>query len=241
MLELRQISKKFYQKQGETRVINSLSLKVKRGEIYGFLGPNGAGKTTTVKMIAGLLFPDKGRITVSGHPAGSLEAAAMLGFMSENPQFYRHLKAREVLEFVGELFSLPPDTVATRVKTLLSQVGLSDAADSQARNFSKGMNQRLAFAAALMNNPALLVLDEPLDGLDPLGRLDFKRLIRQWHKEGRTVFFSSHILGDVEELCTRVGIIARGRLLDEGSPKQLIRGRAKSLEEYFVKVVRDNG
>jgi ABC-2 type transport system ATP-binding protein len=239
MLTIRQLSKKFYQKGGEVEIISDLSLRVKKGEIYGFLGPNGAGKTTTVKMVVGLLFPDKGEITVNGQPAGSPEAKHQLGFMSENPQFYRHLRAREVLEFVGELFGLSKEVIQSRAPQLLQQVGLEKSGEDMVRNFSKGMHQRLAFAAALMNDPVLLVLDEPLDGLDPLGRQDFKQLIRQWHKEGRTIFFSSHILSDVEELCDRVGIIANGKLIAEGSPKELAKNRG-TLEDYFVEVVRKN-
>jgi ABC-2 type transport system ATP-binding protein len=160
--------------------------------------------------------------------------------MPENPQFYRHLKAREVLEFVGELFELEKSVIQSRSQELLTQVGLAESAELLVKNFSKGMHQRLGFAVALMNDPALLVLDEPLDGLDPLGRLDFKRLITRARKEGRTVFFSSHILSDVEELCDRVGIIVNGRLVAEDSPRKLIKGNAKTLEEYFVNLVRKN-
>lgn len=240
MLTLKRVAKKFYQTKGEKQVIRSLSLTLKKGEVYGFLGPNGAGKTTTVKLIAGLLFCDSGSITIGKQPAGSLAAQRQIGFMPENPQFYRHLKAREVLEFVGELFELDRSLITTRSQQLLTQVGLAEAAELPVRNFSKGMHQRLGFAVALMNDPALLVLDEPLDGLDPLGRLDFKRLITRARKEGRTVFFSSHILSDVEELCDRVGIIVNGQLVAEDTPKKLIKGSAKTLEEYFVKLVRQH-
>lgn len=241
MLLLKTLSKEFYQTRTTTLpVIKSLSLAVKKGETYGFLGPNGAGKTTTVKMIAGLLFPDKGSVTISKFAAGTDEAARILGFMPENPQFYRYLKAQEVLEFTGELFNLDKTTITERSNKLLKSVGLEKSANVPVKNFSKGMHQRLAFAVALMNDPELLVLDEPLDGLDPLGRLDFKRLMTAWKKEGRTIFFSSHILSDVEELCDRVGILQHGKLLAEGKPKDLIRGKAKTLEEYFVETVRAN-
>lgn len=240
MLTLKRLAKKFYQTKGETLVIDNLSLALKKGEVYGFLGPNGAGKTTTLKLISGLLFPDKGTITIGKQPAGSNAAQQQIGFMPENPQFYRHLKAREVLEFVGELFNLDHTVIKERSTDLLQRVGLASQANLPVRSFSKGMHQRLAFAVALMNNPALLVLDEPLDGLDPLGRLDFKRLIAEARKDGRTVFFSSHILSDVEEICDRVGIIVGGRLVAEDTPKKLIKGKAKTLEEYFVGLVRSN-
>lgn len=238
MLAIRQLSKKFYQNKTEAPVIRSLTLTVKKGEVYGFLGANGAGKTTTVKMIAGLLFPDTGTITIGKQPAGSLAAARQIGFMPENPQFYRHLNAQEVLEFVGDLFGLEKALITKRAAALLKQVGLAAMANQAVRNFSKGMHQRLAFAVALMNDPALLILDEPLDGLDPLGRLDFKRLIRQWHKDGRTIFFSSHILGDVEELCDRVGILHQGKLVAEGPPRQL--AKSATLEEFFMATVRQH-
>lgn len=240
MLTLKRVAKKFYQTKSEKQVIRSLSLTLKKGEVYGFLGPNGAGKTTTVKLVAGLLFADEGKITIGKFAAGSLQAQKLIGFMPENPQFYRHLKAREVLEFVGELFELEKTVIAKRSQDLLAQVGLADSAELLVKNFSKGMHQRLGFAVALMNDPALLVLDEPLDGLDPLGRIDFKRLITRARKEGRTVFFSSHILSDVEELCDRVGIIVNGQLVAEDAPRKLIKGNAKTLEEYFVNLVRKN-
>lgn len=238
MLSIKRVAKKFYQIRSEVPVIKTLSISLKKGEVYGFLGPNGAGKTTTVKMIAGLLFPDEGTITIGKEPAGSLAAQRLIGFMPENPQFYRHLKSREVLEFVGELFGLDKTISSQRATTLLGEVGLTDAAELPVRNFSKGMHQRLAFAVALINDPSLLVLDEPLDGLDPIGRLDFKRLINRARSQGRTVFFSSHILADVEELCDRVGIIVGGQLVAEDAPKKLIKGSAKTLEEFFVKTVK---
>jgi ABC-2 type transport system ATP-binding protein len=240
MLTLKRVAKKFYQTKSEVPVIRNLSVTLKKGEVYGFLGPNGAGKTTTVKLIGGLLFPDEGSITIAKATAGTVAAQQQIGFMPENPQFYRHLKAKEVLEFTGQLFNLDPAVIKARTTTLLQQVGLVNSAELLVKNFSKGMHQRLGFAVALMNDPALLVLDEPLDGLDPIGRLDFKRLIAQAKKDGRTVFFSTHILSDVEEICDRVGIIVGGRLISEGSPKQLIKGKASSLEEYFVALVRKN-
>lgn len=240
MLELRNLTKRFYQNRDEVTVVDRISLKLKKGEVYGFLGPNGAGKTTTVKMIAGLLFPDEGKATINNLPTNDPEARNILGFMPENPQFYQYLKAREVLEFVGELFGIEKAVCQSRAQNLLKQVGLEKSANLTVKGFSKGMHQRLAFAVALMNDPKLLVLDEPLDGLDPIGRLDFKRLIRTWKKEGRTIFFSTHILSDVEELCDRVAIMANGKLLGEGEPKKMIKGRASTLEELFVETVRAN-
>lgn len=217
--------------------MDGVSLSVESGQVYGFLGPNGAGKTTTVKMIAGLLYPDDGSVEIAGSSPNAPETRQIIGFMPEHPQFYQHLKAREVLEFVGELFGLSASAQGAVIKKLLQQVGLSDQAETPTRNFSKGMHQRLAFAVALINDPKLLILDEPLDGLDPIGRLDFKELIKAWRSEGRTVFFSSHILSDVEELCDRVAILDRGKLIHEGTPRELT-GNKQTLEEFFVKTIR---
>lgn len=239
MLEIRNLTKQFYQRNDEITVVNNLSLKVTKGQVFGLIGPNGAGKTTTVKLVAGLLFPDKGKITIGKFPAGSLEAKRIIGFMNENPQFYYHLRAREVLEFVADLFGIEKSVGAARGAKLLQEVGLADAKNLMVRKFSKGMHQRLAFAVAQINNPELLILDEPLDGLDPLGRLDFKQMILKLKKKGATVFFSSHILSDVEEICDEVAILHRGKIISQGAPKALVKSSKLSLEELFVRSVRN--
>src|SRR3989344_5870550 len=177
MLVIRNLTKQFYQRNEEITVVDNLSLTVRKGQVFGLIGPNGAGKTTTVKLVAGLLFPGKGKITIDGFPAGSIEAKRKIGFMNENPQFYYHLKAREVLEFVADLFGIEKSIAAKKIDALLKEVDLTAAKELPVRKFSKGMHQRLAFAVAQINNPDLLILDEPLDGLDPLGRLDFKQMI----------------------------------------------------------------
>jgi len=238
MLTIRHLTKQFYQKNGAVTVINDLSLEVKKGQVFGLIGPNGAGKTTTVKLVAGLLFPDYGQITIGGNPAGSLEAKRKMGFMNENPQFYYHLKAREVLEFVADLFGIEKAVAAKKVETLLQEVGLKEQKELAVRKFSKGMHQRLAFAVAQINDPQLLILDEPLDGLDPLGRLDFKQMIIKLKQSGATIFFSSHILSDVEEICDEVAILHQGRILTQGTPKDLVKSSNQSLEELFVRSIR---
>lgn len=238
MLTITRLKKSFYQRGQELPVVDDITLEIKRGEVFGFLGPNGAGKTTTVKMIVGLLFPDAGKITVNNLPSESIEARKIIGFMPETPQFYPYLKTKEILALAGELFDLPSEEVGRRIPKILEQVGLTEAADRQVGRFSKGMHQRLAFAVSLINDPELLIFDEPLDGLDPLGRLDFKRMILDLKKRGKTVFFSSHILSDVEELCDRVAIIRDGKILSQGSPRELTGGKI-TLEEYFVKRVRE--
>ncbi len=237
MLALLNISKTFYSRSAENKVINKLSLTVKKGTVFGFLGANGAGKTTTLKMIVGLLFTDTGTIKIGKDSSTSLAARQRIGFMSESPQFYRHLTVAEVLEFVGQLYGLEPAEITKRTKELLKDVGLAANANLLCKKMSKGMHQRLGFAAAMMNDPELLVLDEPLDGLDPLGRLDFKRLMVKLKKRGTTIFFSSHILADVEELCDEVAIIDKGKIVCQGSPKSLLKGRKQTLEEFFVTTV----
>lgn len=241
MLTISHLSKTFYQGSKEVTVVDDLSLSLKKGEVYGFLGPNGAGKTTTVKLIVDLLYADQGKITVGNMTSSTLEAKRLIGFMPEQPQFYYHLTATEVLIFVGELFQLEPSLITQRADSLLSKVGLSEAKNLAVRKFSKGMHQRLAFAVALMNDPQLLVMDEPLDGLDPLGRLDFKQLILELKKKGKTIFFSSHILSDVEELCDRIAIIRQGKIIEEGEPKALVKKSGKAtLEEMFVERIRSH-
>ncbi len=238
MLVIRNLTKQFYQRNDTVTVVDNLSLHIKKGQVFGLIGPNGAGKTTTVKLVAGLLFPDKGNITIAGQPAGSLEAKRKIGFMNENPQFYYHLKAREVLEFVADLFEIDKKVATKKIDVLLREVGLKDAKEIPVRKFSKGMHQRLAFAVAQINNPSLLLLDEPLDGLDPLGRLDFKQMILKLKSAGATIFFSSHILSDVEEICDEVAILHRGKIILQGAPKALVKSSKQSLEELFVRSIR---
>lgn len=235
MLQFRNISKSF---DGRSKAVHNLNLRVPKGTAFGFLGPNGAGKTTTVKMMVGLLFPDSGEITVGGYPGGSTAAKSITGFMSENPQFYPHLKTVEVIELVGKLFGYNQTKTKQIATKLLGKVGLARESKTPVRKFSKGMIQRLAFATALVNSPDLLILDEPLDGLDPIGRLDFKRLLLELKQKGVTIFLSSHILSDVEELCDRVAIISYGQVKAEGEPKALRQRGEKTLEETFVRIVR---
>lgn len=235
MLELKNLSKSFY---SDKPVVNGISLKVEQGEVFGFLGLNGAGKTTTVKMIADLLFPDKGSIKIDRFNHRDVRAKEIIGFMPETPQFYQHLKAHEVIELAGELFGLEKVLLKKKAVKLLELVGLGKSINLPARKFSKGMHQRLAFAVALINNPTLLILDEPLDGLDPIGRLDFKKLILELKKQGKTVFFSSHILSDVEELCDRVAVLHEGKILAIDSPEKLLTKPFQNLEEYFVEKIR---
>jgi ABC-2 type transport system ATP-binding protein len=215
--------------------VKDLNLSIKKGSVFGFLGPNGAGKTTTMKMIVGLIKPTTGTITIKGGSSQSIEVRKRIGFMPESPAFYLYLTGREFMEFIARLFDIqdPKD----KITKLLTQVELKDAADRQIRTYSKGMLQRLGLAQALINDPDILFLDEPLDGLDPLGRAEIKKIITDLKSHNKTIFLNSHILADVSELCDVVGIIDHGKLLVVDSPKN-ISTTYRDLEDAFVHIIR---
>lgn len=219
--------------EAEVEVLKGLSFEVEQGEIFGFLGPNGAGKTTTIKAITELIFADSGEIAICGLPHNSPEAKRRLGFMSESPYIYRHLTGREYLRFCGELLGLEGEGVAARVAEVLESVGMGGRADRSMGNYSKGMQQRIALAQALLGKPELLILDEPMSGLDPVGRRDVRDIILAQAKSGTTVFFSSHIIPDVEALCDRVAIVVDGSVRAIGSVEDLVERRAESFEATF--------
>ena len=198
------------------RALDRLSLQVEAGEVFGFLGPNGAGKTTTLKLLMQLVFPTSGEARILGRPPGDLTAKSRLGYLPENPYFYDYLTAEELLTYFGGLLGLRPPERQRRVSALLDEVGLGSERRLQLRKFSKGMLQRVGIAQALLNEPDLVILDEPMSGLDPLGRRDVRKLILRLRERGCTVFFSSHVLSDAEALCSRVAILAKGRLVAGG-------------------------
>jgi len=203
-------------------ILKGISLSVKEGEIFGYLGPNGAGKTTTIKCLLGLIFPDAGTIEIFGQPHLSARARQVLGFLPENPYFYDYLTAREFLAFYADLFGLGRDVKEERIGRLLKLVGLERAADLRLRKFSRGMLQRIGLAQALINDPKLVILDEPLGGLDPLGRKEIRDIIVRFKQEGKTVFFTSHILQDIEMICDHVAIIVGGRVVKQGALQDLV-------------------
>lgn len=214
--------------------VQDLSLSIKKGSVFGFLGPNGAGKTTTMKMIVGLAKPTSGSITIAGGSPDDMQVKKKIGFMPESPSFYLYLTGREFLEFVAAIFDIK-DT-KKKIEDLLLSVELLDAADRQVRTYSKGMLQRLGLAQALINDPDILFLDEPLDGLDPLGRAEIKKIILSLKSQNKTIFLNSHILSDVAELCDQVGIIDKGTLLTIDTPQNISRGH-RDLEEAFVTLI----
>ena len=204
----------------KTKILKGISLTVEEGEIFGYLGPNGAGKTTTLKCILGLLFPEKGKIEIFGYPHLHLKAKERVGFLPENPYFYDYLTASEFLRFYSYLFSQKKKE--EKIDNLLSLVGLEKSADLQLRKFSRGMLQRIGLAQAILHDPSLVLLDEPLGGLDPLGRKELRDIIVRLKEEGKTVFLSSHILQDIELICDRVAIIVDGQIINQGVLRDLI-------------------
>jgi ABC-2 type transport system ATP-binding protein len=203
-------------------ILKGISLSVAAGEIFGYLGPNGAGKTTTLKCILGLIFPDRGKIEIFGHPHLSMKGKEHLGYLPENPYFYDYLTGAEFLDFYARLFSLKKKDKDDKIASLLRLVGMEKARDLQLRKFSRGMLQRIGLAQALINDPTLLFLDEPLGGLDPLGRKELRDIIVRLKQEGKTIFLCSHILQDIEMICDRVAIIVGGRVISEGRLRDLI-------------------
>jgi ABC-2 type transport system ATP-binding protein len=212
------------------RVLDRLSLQVGVGEVFGFLGPNGAGKTTTLKLLLQLVFPTSGEARIFGRPAGDLAAKRRLGYLPEQPYFYDHLTAEELLTYYGGLFGIPSADRRRRVDALLDEVGIGKQRREPLRKFSKGMLQRVGIAQALINEPELVILDEPMSGLDPLGRRDVRALILRLRDRGCTVFFSSHVLSDAEALCSRVAILAKGRLVASGLLKEMLAFNVRGWE-----------
>jgi ABC-2 type transport system ATP-binding protein len=206
-------------------ILKGISFSVAAGEIFGYLGPNGAGKTTTLKCILGLIFPDRGKIEIFGHPHLSMKGKEHLGFLPENPYFYDYLTAAEFLDFYARLFGLKKRDKKEKIAGLLRLVGMEKSRDLQLRKFSRGMLQRIGLAQALINDPTLLFLDEPLGGLDPLGRKQLRDIIVRLKQEGKTIFLCSHILQDIEMICDRVAIIVGGQIISEGSLRDLISAK----------------
>ena len=212
------------------RALDRLSLAIEPGEVFGFLGPNGAGKTTTLKLLMQLIFPTSGRAEILGKPVGHVATRRRIGYLPENPYFYDYLTAEELLTYFAQLLDVPNADRARRVSTLLDRVGLGRERRFQLRKFSKGMIQRVGIAQALLNDPEVVFLDEPMSGLDPLGRRDVRSLILELRDQGRTVFFSSHILADAEALCSRVAVVAGGRLAASGRLTDLAEFRIRGWE-----------
>jgi ABC-2 type transport system ATP-binding protein len=218
--------------------LEKLTLRVPAGKIFGFLGPNGAGKSTTIKILLGLVHASSGSAKILGEPTSNDQVRSRIGYLPENPSFPSHLKASEFLRMMAKVQKVAGGEIAARVDQCLSLVGLADRASSGIKEFSRGMLQRLGIAQALVNKPELVILDEPLNGLDPYGRRDLKRIFLDLKGRGCTVFFSSHILSDAQDLCDHVSILNRGKLISDGDTKELLSETPGiTLEEYFFEQV----
>jgi len=225
---------------GSKRALDGLSLSVRKGEIFGFLGPNGAGKTTTIKALLGLVFPEKGSIKLHGLSPSDPRSRARIGFLPEEANYYRFLTPVELLSFYGEIFEIDRAVLKKRIEKLLVLAGLSDVARNPIGTFSKGMAQRLSLAQSLINEPETLIYDEPASGLDPLARLELRKILTDLRKEGKTIFFSSHELSEVELLCDSVAIVKSGSLLQCGSLSEILgQNKDQHLERFFLERIRE--
>ena len=222
---------------GTVKAVSDLTLSLCKGEIMGFLGTNGAGKTTTIKMLLGLIRPTSGTIRVMGGDPSDAAVRRRIGYMPETAYYYPYLNARELLAFYGGICGMDAKTVRARTDELLARVDLADAANRPLRTYSKGMLQRAGIAQALLADPDLLILDEPFTGLDPLARIRFRELMRELRAAGKSIFFSSHELGETELLCDRVAIMKKGRCLYRGAVKDLAGDGDCNLERLFLKTL----
>ena len=212
-IEITQLCKTFKgKKKTLVHALQDLNLTIPAGEVFGFIGPNGAGKSTSIKILTGQIKASSGSAQISGIPASNPQARKNIGYLPENPSFYPFMTAREYLHFVGQIFKMPANEIRSQTKRVLELLDLSQAADRPVKGFSKGMTQRLGLAQALLHDPALYILDEPMSGLDPVGRALVKDIIFSLKQQGKTIFFSTHIIADVEAVCDRAGIIVNGRL-----------------------------
>ncbi len=224
MIRLEGVSKQYKNAGGERRfkAIDGVTLEVGEGEVFGLLGPNGSGKTTLLKLLLGLIFPTAGKISVMGKPPRDIASKMKIGYQPEHPYFYDFLNPAELLGFCASLFGMPSGLKKKRIPLLLDKVGLSGFAKMRVRNFSKGMLQRLGLAASLINDPDLLFLDEPTLGLDPIGAVEIQKFLRELNSGGKTIFLCSHLLSEVQDSCSRIGIIHKGKLLRAGSLEDLL-------------------
>lgn len=233
VISARGLSKSYrsgFWKTKSVAALQNLNLEVQENEIFGYLGPNGAGKSTTLKLLMSLIYPSQGQVEILGRPAADLSIRREIGYLPENPYFYEYLTAEEFLTFYAGLFDFDASQTSARVERFLKLTGVYDARKLQLRKFSKGMIQRIGIAQALINDPKVIFLDEPMSGLDPIGRREVRDLILELKKQGRTVFFSTHILNDVETTCDRVAILNRGKLVGSGRLTDLFSKEVRHVE-----------
>jgi len=224
-------------RQGAKVALNGLDLQVNAGEVFGFLGPNGAGKTTTMNVLLGFLPPTSGTASLFGIDVRQPIARQRIGYLPENTYYYKFLTAEELLRFYARIFGMTHTESEKRIEELIKLVELGHAAKRPIKTYSKGMQQRVGLAQALINNPDLLIFDEPTSGLDPLGRMKVREIIQRLKNEGKTVFFSSHELGEVETVCDRVAIVNQGELKVQGSVAELVAKHQANLEKVFLDII----
>lgn len=241
MIELKNVSKSY--NKGQIKAVDDVSMEIMDGEIFGFLGPNGAGKTTTIKMITGILNADSGVIKLNGFDIkkDSIKAKMQFGYVPDNPDMFNKLKGIEYLNFMADVYEVPQDIRKERIKTLLDRFNLYDAAEDLIQSYSHGMKQKIIVIGALLHNPSLWILDEPLTGLDPKSAFLLKEMMREHTAQGKTVFFSTHVLEVAEKLCDRIAIINKGKIIFCGTMDE-IRESAKeneSLEKIFLEMTEN--
>lgn len=234
MLKISNLSKSYA--KGTKKAVDSLNLEIKNGEIFGFIGPNGAGKTTTIKMITGILSPDEGEIEVNGYSLKKdpIAAKMSMGYVPDNHDIYEMLTGREYLSFMADMYNVPMLKRTERIEQYLKQFELDKAVDSQIKSYSHGMKQKLVITGALLHDPALWILDEPLVGLDPRSAMLLKEQMRAHCAAGNTVFFSTHVLEVAERLCDRIGIVDKGKLIAVGTLDELRSSSGETLESIFL-------
>ena len=236
VIEIQGLTKEYplgHWRPGKRRSLDNLNLQVEEGEVFGFLGPNGAGKTTTLKLLMGLIFPTAGTAQVLGHSIDDIRMHRDIGYLPEQPYFYDYLTARELLDYYARFSGYKAKERRERVARFLERVGLTGAANTQLRKFSKGMLQRAGIAQAIIHDPKVIFLDEPMSGLDPVGRREVRDIIQDLKRQGRTVFFSTHILSDAEMLCDRVAVLVGGKLQGVGAPSDLVSVEVQGMEILF--------
>ena len=227
---------KGFLKKRRVSALKKVAFEVRKGEVFGLLGLNAAGKSTLLKIFLGFIFSDRGKIEILKEDKVNSLIKQRIGFLPEEPHFYEYLSAYEFLVFLGKLFKIKKEERERRIKDVLNLVGLTSTKKTRIKEFSKGMSQRLGIAATLINDPEILFLDEPMSGLDPLGRKRVKDIILTLKKNGKTIFFSSHILAEIEEICDRIGIIHKGRLIYTGEVKTI--KEKSSLEKFFINTIK---
>ena len=239
LIKLQEVTKTFKDFWGKPKVVavKNLSLSIEKGEIFGLLGPNGSGKSTTLKLILGLLYPTRGRIAVLGKPPGDNIAKQFIGYLPEEDYLYSYLNGRETLDFYGKIFNLPLRIRRERIDFLIDLLGIKAYQRRPVGEYSKGMARRIGFASALINDPDLLILDEPTNGMDPIGTKEMKTIFLQLKAKGKTMVISTHLLSDIESICDRVGILYQGELIAIDKVDKLLlpyKGESHRMENFFL-------